>query len=172
MKSVLVSFGAAIVLAASLLASEAGPVQGKVVISGRSFDLRYAWVVRGPDHFEPSRTRTYIVMSADDVSDEIRKCPDVTCAIFGVLKDGLILENDDAGFWIRAVNPAFAKEKQMSGPTHDDTGWTATVNQADRIAGHLRWVPQGVDPPILDFTVDATLLKEYPAPAGPTPRAR
>jgi hypothetical protein len=141
------------------------PVRGKAVIGGKSFDLRHAWIIRGPNHFEPTRIDTYIVMSADDISSELSKCPDVQCAIFTTLKNGLIMTDEGSGgFWVRAVHPELPKEQQLSG-----RGWTATVNGPDRIAGRLVWEPQGNDPVVLNLEIDATLLKAFPAAVAPTP---
>ena len=139
------------------------PVQGKAIIAGQAFDLRYAWLIRGPDAFEPGKMNTFIVMAPDDISAELSKCPTVKCAIWDVLKNGVILQPEkDGGFWIRALHPRLAKEQQLAA-----RGWTATVDQPGRIAGKLHWVPQGQDPPTLDLTIDAALLKSYPPEKTP-----
>jgi hypothetical protein len=139
------------------------PVHGKAVIAGQAFELRYAWLIRGPDHFEPTKMNTFIVMAPDDISAELGKCPTVKCAIWDVLKSGVILQPEkDGSFWIRALHPKLVKEQQLAA-----RGWTATVDQPDRIAGKLQWEPQGQDPPILDLTIDAALLKAYPPTATP-----
>jgi hypothetical protein len=138
------------------------PVRGRAVIAGQSFELRHAWIIRGPDHWEKGRMNTYIVMAADDISAELQKCPDVTCAIWDVLKNGLIMTTEkDGSFWVRALHPKLAKEQQMSA-----RGWAATVDQPDRIVGSLHWEPQGENPIILDLEIDAALLKSFPLPAG------
>jgi hypothetical protein len=138
------------------------PVRGKAVIAGRSFELRHAWIIRGPDHWEKGRMNTYIVMAADDISAELQKCPDVKCAIWDVLKNGLIMTSEGGGgFWVRAVHPQLAKEQQLSA-----RGWTTTVDQPDHIVGRLHWEPQGKDPVILDLEIDAALLKSFPASPG------
>jgi len=135
------------------------PVQGRAVIAGQPFDLRHAWLIRGPDAFEPGKMNAFIVMAPDDISADLSKCPTVKCAIWDVLKNGVILQPEkDGSFWIRALHPRLAKEQQLSA-----RGWTASIDQDVRVAGRLRWEPQGKDPPILDLTIDAALLKSYPA---------
>ena len=156
-----------VLIAASLAAASSAlgqqpvappPVQGKAIIAGQAFELRHAWLIRGPDHFEEGKMNTFIVMAPDDISAELGKCPTVKCAIWDVLKNGVILQPEkDGSFWIRALHPKLAKEQQLAA-----RGWTATVDQPDRIAGRLRWEPQGQDPPVLDLTIDARLLKAYP----------
>jgi hypothetical protein len=142
------------------------PVRGKAVIAAKTFELHHAWIIRGPDHWEEGRMNTYIVMAADDISDELKKCPDVKCAIWDVLKNGLIMTSEgEGGFWVRAVHPQLAKEQQISA-----RGWTATVDEPNHIVGRLHWEPQGKDPIILDLEIDAALLKSYPLPATPTPK--
>ena len=156
-------------LAAVLVAAAFGdapvPVRGKAVIAGKSFELRHAWIIRGPDHWVEGQLNTYIVMASDDISAELAKCSDVKCAIWDVLKNGMILQPEDGGaFWVRAVHPQLAKEQQLSA-----RGWAATVNQPDHIVGRLHWEPQGKNPVVLDLEIDATLLKSYPLPAPSTP---
>ena len=107
----------------------------------------------------------YIVMAKDDISAALQKCPDVKCAIWDVLKNGLIMTSEGEGaFWVRAVHPQLAKEQQISA-----RGWTATVDEPNHIVGRLHWEPQGKDPIILDLEIDAALLKSFPLPAKPTP---
>jgi hypothetical protein len=143
---------------APLTAATPIPVRGKAVIAGKSFELRHAWIIRGPDHFEKGQMNTYIVMAKADISAELKKCPDVKCAIWDVLKNGLIMTPEaGGGFWVRAVHPKLAKEQQLSG-----RGWTARVDQQDRIAGRLHWEPQGKNPVLIDLEIDAALLKSYP----------
>ena len=162
---------AAILLATALAEPARGaapaPVRGKAVIAGTSFELRHAWIIRGPDHFEEGKMDTYIVMAKDDISTELSKCPTVKCAIWDVLKNGLIMTSEGEGaFWVRAVHPHLAKEQQISA-----RGWTATVDQPDHIVGRLHWEPQGRNPIVLDLDVDAALLKSFPLPAPPNPGA-
>jgi hypothetical protein len=136
------------------------PVKGKAIIAGRSFELHHAWIIRGPDHFEEGKINTYIVMAKDDISPELQKCPDVNCAIWQVLKNGLIMTPEkDGGFWVRAVHPELAKEQQLSG-----RGWTGTVDEPNRIVGRLLWEPQGKNPVTIDLEIDAALLKSFPLP--------
>lgn len=154
---------AAILLAAAFADPEAHiPVSGRAIIAGKSFELHDAWIIRGPDHFEEGKIDTYIVMAKDDISSELQKCPNVKCAIWDVLKNGLIMTPEkDGGFWVRAVHPQLAKEQQLSA-----RGWTATVDEPNRIAGRLHWEPQGQNPVVLDLEIDAVLLKSFPLPAG------
>jgi hypothetical protein len=141
------------------------PVRGRAVIAGQSFELHHAWLIRGPDHFEEGKMNTFIVMARDDISPELRTCPTVKCAIWDVLKNGVILQPEkDGSFWVRALHPKLAKEQQLAA-----RGWTATVDQPDHIVGRLHWEPQGKDPVILDLEIDVALLKSFPPSASPTP---
>ena len=158
---------AAVLLASGFAdpASAPVPVKGKAIIAGQSFELNYAWIIRGPDHWIEGRMDTYIVMAKDDISPELLKCPTVKCAIWDVLKNGVILTPESNGFfWVRALHPQLAKEQQLSA-----RGWTATVDEPNHIAGRLHWEPQGNNPIILDLEIDATLLKSFPLPTTPKP---
>ena len=156
-----VMFLAAILLVAAFAEPAAPvPVKGKAIIAGQAFELHYAWIIRGPDHFEEGKMNTFIVMARDDISAELSKCPTVKCAIWDVLKNGVILQPEkDGGFWVRALHPKLAREQQLSA-----RGWTATVDQPDHIVGRLHWEPQGQDPPVLDLEIDAALLKSFSPP--------
>ena len=145
-------------------AGRAAPPQfeGTIVVKGKAYDVKYAWMVRGATRLSPEKLRTYVILSADDVSERIRGCETVTCAVWDAVTRGLVLEPDDDGFWVLVLDPE-RKPFQMSGPSVYGSGWTETSRTPDRIAGRLLWRPDGGDP-VLDFKVDAALLKSWESP--------
>jgi len=157
---------ALLAIAAAGFAASAGaaspPFEGKVVVKGKSYDLKYAWMVRGATKMSPNEVKTYVIAASEDVSEKIRKCEEVVCAIWDSVPNGIVIEPDTGGWWILVHDPD-RKPSQFSGPTMHGTGWTETASTPDRLAGRLVWKPMG-DDPIFDFKVDAPLLKEFKKP--------
>jgi hypothetical protein len=146
--------------ALAAIASAAAPsFEGKFVLKGKSYDLKYAWMVRGTSKLSPGEVKTYVIVSADDVSAKIKQCADVTCAVWDAVSNGIVLEPDKAGWWILVHDPG-GKTSQHSGPNMRGSGWTETASTKDRLAGRLLWKPDNGDP-IFDFKVDALLLKSW-----------
>ena len=141
------------------------PVSGTLRVGGKPLTLRHAWIVRGPDSLEKSAIRTYVVMTTEDVSADISKCPNLDCALFDSVKSGLVLGVFPAGYWLRAVHPEIRGEKQFSGPSQSSYGWKPRVQEHGRAAGRLLCE---FEPIVCDLEIDAPLLKEFP-PEKPTP---
>ncbi len=147
------------------IAPGATPVSGSLRVGGKPLTLRHAWIVRGPDRLENSAIRTYVVMTTEDVSADISKCPNLDCALFDSVKSGLVLGLFPAGYWLRAVHPEIRGEKQFSGPSQSSYGWKPRVQEHGRAAGRLLCE---FEPIVCDLEVDAALLREFPA-EKPTP---
>ncbi len=145
-------------------ASAAPAFEGKAVVYGKSYQPKFAWMVRGASSLSPDEVKTYVILSVDDVSEKIRKCEDVTCAVWDAVTNGLVLECDDKGFWVLVLDPE-RKPSQHSGPSVNGSGWTETAHTADHIAGKLVWRPMNGNP-MFDFQVNAALLKAW----GPAPK--
>lgn len=159
------AFVGAVLALVTAVASEATPVQGPLRVGGKPLTLRHAWIVRGPDSFDKSKLRTYVVMTTEDVSADISKCPNLNCAIFDSVKSGLVLGLSPEGYWLRAVHPEIRGEKQFSGPSQSSYGWKPRLEEPNRAAGKLQC---GFEPIVCDLEIDASLLKEFPA-EKPTP---
>jgi len=151
--------------AVSVLAENPAPVSGKAVVQGKPLTFHYAWLVRAPNKFDKTKLSSVIVLSADDISAAIRKCPDRQCVTYDALKNGMLVEPSEAGFWAFVAHPDLPVDTQFSGPSAGDQGWKTTAKTQDRLAGTLRY-----DDPdrktSCDLTMDARLLKEFPAAAA------
>jgi hypothetical protein len=147
----------------SAVAGAASPAfEGKVVVKEKAYDFKYAWMVRGATRLSPEKIKTYVIVSADDASERILRCENVTCAVWDAVQKGLVLEPDDDGFLVLLLDPD-RKPWQFSGPSVRGSGWTETSRTPDRIAGRLLWRPDDGDP-IFDFRIDAALLKAWESP--------
>jgi hypothetical protein len=149
-------------------AAAAAPVSGKAVVQGKTLTLRHAWLVRAPDKFDKTKLSSYIVLSADDVSADIRKCPDRKCVLYEALKNGMVVEPREGGFWAFVAHPDLPVDTQFSGPSAGDQGWKLTARTADRLAGTLKYEDQDRKTSC-DLTMDAPFLKEFPAQPAAAP---
>ncbi len=151
-----------LLLMASVAAgADRAPVTGKLVVKGKNLSFTRAWLVRGPDTFDKSRAAAYLILSSQDISAAITACADIHCVVGNVVKDGAVLEPSDDGhesFWLRVVSPQLEKEQQLSGRR-----FTPAIDRHDRLSGKLEFSYSNTGDEA-DLDIDATLLKEFPAP--------
>ena len=145
---------------ASAAPAAAGSVSGKAVVAGKTLSFKYVWLVRGPNKFDKTKTSSFAVLSADDISAAIRKCADRNCVAYEALKNGMIIEPSEPGFWAFVAHPELPVDTQFSGPNGGDTGWKGTANTPARLAGTLRYQDPDRKTSV-DLTVDAPFLKEF-----------
>jgi hypothetical protein len=140
----------------------AGSVSGKAVVAGKTLSLQHVWLVRAPNKFDATKVSSFAVLSAEDISPAIRKCADRNCVTYEALKNGMLIEPSEPGFWVFVAHPELPAETQFSGPNGGDTGWkSAPAKTPDRLAGTLRYEDKAGKTSV-DVTVDAPLLKEFP----------
>jgi hypothetical protein len=142
----------------------AGSVQGKLVVKGKRLTFSRAWLVRGPDTFDPTRKAAYLILASRDLSGAIAACGDIHCVLWQAVSEGAILEpaNDEAeSFWLRVVSSELPKEQQLSGRR-----WMPSIDQHDHLAGRLDFSYANTGDEA-DLTIDAFLLKEFPVPPPP-----
>jgi hypothetical protein len=143
--------------------SAPGSASGKAVVAGKTLTFKYVWLVRAPNKFDKTKMSSFAVLSATDVSAAIRKCADRNCVAYEALKNGMIIEPSEMGFWAFVAHPELPVDTQFSGPNGGDSGWKTTVMSADRLAGTLRYEDQDRKTSV-DLKVDAPFLKEFPLP--------
>jgi len=162
-----------IILLASSIAAGAGSgpgsVSGKAVVGGKTLVFKHAWLVRAPNKFDKTKMSSFAVLSADDVSAAIRKCADRQCVTYEALKNGMIVEPSEAGFWAYVAHPELPVDTQFSGPNGGGTGWIGGAKSADRLAGTLRYEDKD-NKTSCDLTFDAPFLKELPVEKGSSSR--
>ncbi|WP_395684036.1 hypothetical protein [Dokdonella sp.] len=130
--------------------------QGTLVVQAEDkplhVDLKHAYLVIGPDAFEPNKTTRRLVFAADDLRAAIEACKEIRCATM-ISNDGLVLDLDDAGprYW------AHVQPMQYSGSL-DARGLVLRTDSPDRLAGTLMVDNSGVTTTI-EF--DAPLVKSF-----------
>ena len=65
-------------------------------------NLKYAWLVKGPDSMDPGRTIRHVILSATDIGQALRSCKTMMCAD-GQLTRGMTVDFDVGprlNYWI------------------------------------------------------------------------
>jgi hypothetical protein len=147
---------AACACAAVAPAHAAGEAKGTVTSKGRTANVKYAYLVKGPDMVSKQTIRR-LILSATDLSAKVAACKTMSCTD-GDLGDGLSV-NLDAGprfsFWM-VLND---QKVQYSG-TEPYASLAAKVDDPKRLAGTLRFDKTGAGGPKVDVEFDAALVKE------------
>lgn len=148
-------------LGAPLTLSAAGnDAKGTVVYKTRTEDMKYAYLVKGPDAVTKQPIRR-IILSTADLSAAIAKCKTMSCTDSD-LGEGLSVNLEPGprfNYWM-VMN---GQKIQYSG-TEPVAALAAKVDDGKRIAGTLRFDKTGAGGPKVDVEFDASLVKELPAP--------
>src|SRR5260370_17302866 len=86
---------AAAVLALSIAVLAADQASGTVKFKTFTGAVKFAWLVRGPDEMDPSKTVLRIYLSSADIGAKIKACKTLSCAV-GPLQDGAIVDSSAA----------------------------------------------------------------------------
>lgn len=153
-----VALGLTCALSATLAA--AGDANGTLTYKARTANLKYAYLVKGPDTVSKQPIRR-LILSATDLGGKIMACRTMACTDSD-LNDGLSV-NFDSGprlnYWM-VLND---QKIQYSG-TQKPEALTAKSNDGKRIAGTLRFDDAAAGGPKVDVEFDAALVKELAAP--------
>lgn len=144
----------------SMPASAAGEAKGTVTSKARTVNVKYAYLVKGPDAVTKQTIRR-LILSATDLSAKIAACKTMTCTDSG-LGDGLsvVIEGGPRIFYWMVMND---QKIQYSG-TEASSALAAKTDDAKRLAGTLKFDKTGAGGPKVDVEFDATLVKEVTAP--------
>jgi hypothetical protein len=155
------ALGAAAVLALPISVAAAGnEAKGTVAYKSRTTNVKYAYLVQGPDAVSKQPIRR-IILSATDLSAAIAKCRSMTCTD-GDLGDGLSVNLEPGPrftFWM-VMND---QKIQYSG-TEPVASLVKTADDGKRVAGTLRFDKTTAGGPRVDLEFDATLVKEVTSP--------
>ena len=148
-------------IAQSLSATaSAGDANGSVTYKARTANLKFAYLVKGPDEVSKQTIRR-LILSATDLSAKIAACTKMSCTDSN-LTEGLSV-NFDSGprlnYWM-VLND---QKIQYSGTLKPEVLKT-TVSDAKRMAGKLTFDDAAAGGPKADVELDAAMGKELSAP--------
>ena len=141
-------------------AHAAGEAKGTVTSKTRTANVKYAYLVKGPDPVTKETIRR-LILSTTDLSAKIASCTKMSCADGG-LANGLMVNLDSGprfSYWM-TLNDQMV---QYSG-TEPYASLAAKTDDPKRLAGTLRFYKTGAGGPKVDVEFDAVLVKEVTAP--------
>ncbi len=130
----------ALALLAPLRLEVADASKGSVVFHGKTMNLQYVYLVKGPD--DTSTTIRELVFSPTDIAAKIQACTTLSC-VSGELDEGMTVDFD-AGprFNYRVVTDG--QRVQHSG-TAKPAAFTASTDEPGRLAGSLAFDDSGTE---------------------------
>ncbi|MFO1322531.1 MAG: hypothetical protein U1F15_00540 [Burkholderiales bacterium] len=138
----------------------AGDAKGSLAYKTRTADLRFAYLVKGPDSVTKQPIRR-LILSASDLSAKIAACKTMSCTDSD-LAEGLSI-NFDSGPRLNYWMVLNGQKIQYSGTLKPEVLKT-TASDAKRMAGKLAFDDAGAGGPKVDVDFDAAMVKEVSAP--------
>jgi hypothetical protein len=158
MTTITVALSALFAVSATL--ALAGDAKGTLIYKTRTANLKYAYLVKGPDAVSKQPIRR-LILSATDLNSKITACRTMACTDSD-LGEGLSL-NLDIGSRLNYWMVMNDQKIQYSG-TQKPEALSAKPNDDKRIAGTLRFDDTAAGGPKVDVEFDAPLVKELMAP--------
>jgi hypothetical protein len=158
--TVIISVVLGVTCALSAPLAAASDTKGTLAYKTRTADLKYAYLVKGPDAVSKQTIRR-LILSATDLGAKIAACKTMSCTDSD-LNEGLSV-NFDSGPRLNYWMVLNGQKIQYSGTLKPEVLKT-TANDAKRIAGKLTFDDAGAGGPKVDIEFDATLTKEVTAP--------
>ena len=121
-------------------------------------DLRYAWLVRGPDAVDPKRTIRRLVLSSVDIGQKLSACERMSC-IDGSVTEGMTVDFDAGprlNYWV-----ALDGQKTQYSGTAPIEAFRGQSNDHGRLAGRIGIDDEAAGGPKVSAEFDAKLLKEF-----------
>lgn len=138
----------------------AGDNQVKGMLTYRTYSvaLKYAWLVKGPLERDPGKTIRRLILSANDIGDQLQGCETISCA-GGQVTEGMTVDFDAPprlDYWV-AVNGGKVQYSFGAMPE----AFAARVDNAGRLAGKLTFDDFAAGGPKVEIDFDVTLFKEF-----------
>ena len=152
----LLSIAVASLSLALAMPATAGDAKGTVVYKGRTADVKFAYLVTGPDAVTKATMRR-LILSTRDLGAKIAGCSKMSC-MDSDLDEGLEIDLVDGprfNYWL-VMN---GQKIQYSG-TEPKESLASTANDAKKIAGTLKFDKTAAGGPKVDVTFDAAMVKE------------
>ena len=141
-------------------ASAAGDANGSVAYKARTANLKFAYLVKGPDEVSKQAIRR-LILSATDLSAKIAACTKMSCTDSN-LTEGLSVNcasGPRLNYWM-VLND---QKIQYSGTLKPEVLKT-TASDAKRMAGKLSFDDAAAGGPKVNVEFDAAMVKELTAP--------
>jgi hypothetical protein len=138
----------------------AGDAKGTLSHKARTVTFTHAYLVTGPDGFDPRKTVRRVILSTTDVGAPLRGCETMSCA-HGVLREGLAVDLDGGprlSYWM-TVDDQLVQHSGTKPPAALET----SADRPTRLAGRLAFDDTPPGGPKVEVEFDAALLKEYRA---------
>lgn len=148
----------ALLLSLSSTALAVDSASGTVAFKAASGAIKYAWMVRGPDEMDDSKTTLRIYLSSADIGAKIKACKTLSCADMA-LEDGAMVDYSDARHLAYAVR-LNGERVQYSGGTDGDA-FKLSTNTPDHLAGKLHIDDAAVGGAKVDADFDLMLANTF-----------
>jgi len=157
--TVILGTGGLTIFTASAYAA-GGTAKGTIKIKDKTVDLKHAYLVKGPDAFDSSKTVSTVIITPNDISKEITECKSASCA--SGITEGMTVGKEDFGSTTRVVYWVVTNDGMMQYSGNDDvSALVLTTDTADRMAGKLTIDDSAADGSKIDVEFDAPLAKEF-----------
>jgi hypothetical protein len=154
----------ALVLALATLApsavpsrADAGSAKGTLTHPRATLELKYAYLVKGPDALEPSKTIRRLILSAEDLGAKLDACTTMSCTD-GEVSEGMTVDLDGGprlNFWM-----AIQGQRVQHSGTQEIRVLETRVDEPGKLAGTLRFDARGSGGPEVDVDLEAPLVRE------------
>jgi hypothetical protein len=148
-------------LALTLPASAAGgTAKGTIKLKDKTVEIKYAYLLKAPDNFEPDKSVSTVILTPTDISDKIEECDSASCAT--ALTEGMTLGREDFGSTTRVAYWVVADDgmKQFSG-NESLPSLVLTADTDEKMAGKFSVDTSAIDGPSINVEFDAPLAKEF-----------
>src|SRR3990167_8001884 len=108
--TVILGTGGLTIFTASAYAA-GGTAKGTIKIKDKTVDLKHAYLVKGPDAFDSSKTVSTVIITPNDISKEITECKSASCA--SGITEGMTVGKEDFGSTTRVVYWVDRKSTQL-----------------------------------------------------------
>ena len=143
---------------ASGAALAADKASGTVAFKTYSSSVKYAWLVRGPDEMDESKSVLRLYLSSADIGAAIKACKTLSCAD-AALTDGAMVDYSDASHLGYAVR-LNGERVQYSGGTSGDA-FVLSTSKPDHLAGKLHIDDSAAGGAKVDADFDLTLVNTF-----------
>ena len=138
----------------------AGSAKGTVAYKGTTATITHAYLVKGPDAVESTKTIRRLILVATDLEAKLSACKVMSCSD-GEVSEGMTLDLDGGArvnYWVALKGQMV----QYSGTAVPATLKT-TTDKPDHMVGTFVVDDPSAGGPKVDVQFDAALLKEFTA---------